>query len=107
MAIREGHKDILKIKSIKKNLPATKREILGFISIIFDPLGFVTPAVLEPKLIMQDLWKRNIEWDEDIPDDLAQIWSKWQATQPHYLSAEESIELHVFADASSVAYGAV
>ena len=76
----QPEKDILKIKSIEKKLPATKREILSFISTIFDPLGFVTTAVLEPKLIMQELWKRSIEWDEDVPDDLAQRRSKWQAT---------------------------
>ena len=115
----QPEKDILKIKSIKKKLPTNKREILSFISTIFDPLGFVTPAVLEPKLIMQELWKRNIEWDEDVPNDLAQTWSTWQATPPNLnkieiprwyhtnLSAEESIELYVFVDASSVAYGAV
>ena len=115
----QPEKDILKIKSIKKKLPTNKREILSFISTIFDPLGFVTPAVLEPKLIMQELWKRNIEWDEDVPNDLAQRWSTWQATLPNLnkieiprwyhtnLSAEESIELYVFVDASSVAYGAV
>ena len=62
----------LKTKSIDKKLPATEREILSFISTIFDPLGFVTPAVLEPKLITQELWKRSNEWDEDVPDDLAQ-----------------------------------
>ena len=68
---------------------------------------------------MQDSCKRNIEWDENVPDDLAQRWSKWQATLPNLskieiprwyhtkLSAEQSIELHVFADASSVAYVAV
>ena len=79
----------------------------------------MTPAVLKPKLIMQKLWKRNIEWDEDVPNDLAQRWSTWQATLPNLnkieiprwyhtnLSAEESIELYVFVDASSVAYGAV
>ena len=78
----------------------------------------MTPAILEPKLIMQELWKRNIEWDEDAPDDSVQRWSKWQATIPNLrkieipswyhinLSAEEFIELYVFADTSSVAYGA-
>ena len=64
------------LKSVKKKLPATKREILSFITTIFDPLDFVALAVLEPKLIMQELWNRNIEF-------------------------------YVFADASSVAYGAV
>ena len=79
----------------------------------------MTPAVLEPKLIIQELWKRNTEWDEDVPDDSVQRWSRWQATIPNLrkieipswyhinLSAEEFIELHVFADTSSVAYGVV
>ena len=79
----------------------------------------MTPAVLEPKLIIQELWKKNIEWDEDVPDDLAQRWSKWQATLPNLskteiprwyhtnFSAEESIELHGIADPSSVTYEAV
>ena len=67
---------------------------------------------------MQELWK-NFEWDEDVRDDLAQRWSKWQAKLPNLskieiphwyhtnLSAEESIEFNVFADVSLVAYGAV
>lgn len=48
----------------------------------------MTPAVLEPKLIIQELWKKNIEWDEDVPDDLAQRWSKWQATLPNLSKTE-------------------
>ena len=51
----QPEKDTLKIKSVEKKLPATEREILSFISTIFDPIGFVTPAVLEQKLIMQEL----------------------------------------------------
>ena len=38
------------------------------------------PEVLKPKLIMQELWKRSIEWDEDVPDNLEQRWSKRQVT---------------------------
>ena len=38
------------------------------------------PEVLKPKLIMQELWKKSIEWDEDVPDNLEQRWSKRQVT---------------------------
>ena len=85
----QPEKNTLKIKSVKKNFPHPReREILSFICTIFDPFGFVTPAVLEPKLIIQELWKKNIEWDEDVPDDLAQRWSKWQATLPNLSKTE-------------------
>ena len=68
----QPEKDTLITKSVELKLPATKREILSFISTIFRPLGFVTPVFLNPKLIMQKLWKRNIKWDENVPDNLAQ-----------------------------------
>ena len=29
----------------------------------------VVPAVFEPKLIMQQMAKRNIKWDEDVTDN--------------------------------------
>ena len=45
--LRQPEKDTLKIKSVEKKLSATKREILSFISTIFDSLGFVMPAVLD------------------------------------------------------------
>ena len=76
----QPEKETLKIKSFQKRLPTTKTEIISFISTIFDPLGFVMPAVLKPKLIKQELWKRSIEWDEDVPDNLKQRWSKRQVT---------------------------
>ena len=87
MATREKHTEN---QISQEKLPASKREreILSFICTIFDPFGFVTPAVLEPKLIIQELWKKNIEWDEDVPDDLAQRWSKWQATLPNLSKTE-------------------
>ena len=62
--------DVLFIKSTFKDLPSTKRGLLSFISSIFDPLGIVAPAVIEPKLIIQELWRRKIDWDSELPADL-------------------------------------
>ena len=54
----------------------TKCSILSFVSSIFDLLGILSPSLIEPKQIIQDLWKQNIDWDEKIPADILQRWQK-------------------------------
>ena len=67
----------------------TKRGLLSFISSIYDPVGLVTPVTLEPKLIIQDLRRRQIDWDVQLPDDLKLRWTKWKQT----LQFLEDVEL--------------
>ena len=56
-------RDTLNVRHSNKSYPNTKRGILGHISSIFDPLGLLVPFLLEPKLIIQQLWKEKAEWD--------------------------------------------
>ena len=51
----DPEQDVLRIKVINKEVPNTKRGILSFAIFIFDPLGILIPALLEPKCIIQDL----------------------------------------------------
>ena len=109
--------DTLQVSSVSKSFPNTKRGVLSFVSSIFDPLGFVVPSVLEPKFIIQELWRRRIDWDETLPSDLLIRWKQWRATMAsiselsisRWYGANQSSyqELHIFADASEKAYGAV
>ena len=69
---------MLRIKGVAKNVALTKRELLSFISSIYDPVGLIAPVTLEPKLIIQDLWRRQIDWDVELPDDLKLRWTKWK-----------------------------
>ena len=69
--------DTFRIKYTLKSVLTTKRGILSLISSIFDPLVFITPALIEPKWIIQQLWKRKIDWDEILPSDLTIRWQKW------------------------------
>ena len=71
---------MLRIKGITKNVALTNRGLLSFISSIYDPVGLIAPVTLEPKLIIQDLWRRQIDWDVQLPDDLKLRWTKWKQT---------------------------
>ena len=71
--------DVLKIKTINK-VTNTKCSILSFVSSIFDPSGILSPLLIEPKQIIQDLCKQNFDWDEQISADILQRWQKWTST---------------------------
>ena len=60
--LRNPLNDLLQIKAVNKTLPTSKRDTLSFISFIFDPLEIFAPATLEPKLIVQELWKQKLAW---------------------------------------------
>nr|CAI5838923.1 unnamed protein product [Callosobruchus analis] len=95
----------------------SKRQILSCIAQIFDPLGLLAPVTITSKLILQELWKLNISWDESIPSNLYTIWTNYRAefvqlnaiNFPRHVSCRSpvSIQLHGFSDASERAYGAV
>lgn len=61
--------DVLKTKSVHKEIPNLKRIILSFVSLIFDPLGILSLSLMESKQIFQDLGKQNVGWHKQIPAD--------------------------------------
>lgn len=94
----------------------TKRIILSVISQIFDPLGLVGPIIIQSKLLLQDLWKLKIGWDDPVPKELQSKWLNFQE-QLRYISKlsvprhafgkrYNKMEMHGFCDASEMAYGA-
>ncbi|XP_024893753.1 uncharacterized protein LOC112468697 [Temnothorax curvispinosus] len=95
----------------------SKRAILSAIARLYDPLGWVTPVTVSAKIIMQQLWGVQIEWDDRIPDSLLYKRSMIYAKLSHLndlqisrwtgVTADAShAELHGFADASTLAYAA-
>ncbi|XP_058801527.1 uncharacterized protein LOC131670157 [Phymastichus coffea] len=91
-------------------LQLTKRKVLAELSSIFDPTGWLAPITLVAKMIVQDLWRAKLSWDEILP----QAWQdKWSAFRSTILAATEidihrwiglapdkNLQLHAFADAS-------
>ena len=100
--------------------PTSKRDVLQLASRTYDPLGFISPVTVKAKLLIQELWQRKLEWDEPLPTELEAKWNDMaqdiQEASKLILprcffsqvpSNAQPIYLHVFADASPKAYGAV
>lgn len=94
----------------------TKRSILSNIAKLYDPLGLLSPSIVVAKLLMQNLWKCKISWDEIISLEDKKTWLNFRENlnllkeirlnRHVMLDTYERIELHGFADASEVAFGA-
>ena len=110
--------------SVKTAIPEhhtliTKREILQQSSKIFDPLGYLSPVTIQAKLLLQQLWQKNVQWDEPLPQPLQKRWISIAteiqlatkiSISRRYITTKDPItvdQLHIFADASTKAYGAV
>ena len=55
----------------------TKRELLSVVMSIFDPLGFLSNFMVTAKLLMREVWRHDIRWDETLPGEIKDIWNNW------------------------------
>ena len=103
-----------------KDRPVTRRGILSVASSIYDPLGFVSAAILPARRIMQDLTRLKNGWDEEIPQEYKKKWQQWvtnlpkltclsipRCYKPDGFEELTSVQLHHFCDASKIGYGTV
>ena len=106
--------------SISTEKPATKGGILSLLSSLFDPLGFLAPYVLPIKALLQELWRLKVGWDDKVQEQQLTVWQQWLrlfSKLPEvriarcyfnaHMSCVGTIELHLFSDASEIAYAAV
>ena len=98
--------------------PPTRRGLLAITNALFDPLGLVAPVVLEARLLFRRLCQMKIGWDETVSAADAVRWKKWRDGLKDLNDLKFSrcckgskvttdMQLHAFADASTVARGAV
>ena len=60
-----------------KEKPNTNRGMLSMVSSIYDPLGLVSPFILEGRQIVQKLCFSKLNWDEPVNEDVKQYWQNW------------------------------
>ncbi|XP_071039912.1 uncharacterized protein [Parasteatoda tepidariorum] len=94
----------------------TIRSILSCVSKIFDPLGWLSSIIITAKILIQELWKHQLAWDDPVPQDIKEKWIKYRVdisqvtlTVPRtvLLYSPSGFELYCFCDASEKAYAAV
>ncbi|GJQ74686.1 hypothetical protein Trydic_g21538 [Trypoxylus dichotomus] len=62
------------IPNYNKTRPFTKRNLLSDISKIFDPLGLLSPVVVNAKLLIQKIWQLNLSWDDVVSESIKDSW---------------------------------
>ncbi|XP_041988165.1 uncharacterized protein LOC121739697 [Aricia agestis] len=95
----------------------TKREALSTVMSIYDPLGLLSCYTITAKVILQGLWRQKLDWDEPLPAESAEDFTRWLRDMEHISHLElprsynggsptRNRQLHVFCDASKDAYAA-
>ena len=103
---------------VLQNKLCTRPGILSTISFISDPLGFVSPLLLQGKSILEELCQQDLNWDDPIPDKTKAKWQRWRTElmqleclsiprcfKPDNFDRVIRTELHHFSDASTEGYG--
>ncbi|XP_055918708.1 uncharacterized protein LOC129950814 [Eupeodes corollae] len=115
LKFNKGNQEVL-----KGAIKPTKREMLRIMMSIFDPLGLIGHFTSYLKVLMQDVWRSRVSWDDEILDEHQEDWLRWlrelQKVQsvfiPRCYAAGivweiSETQLHVFVDASKNCSAAV
>ena len=122
------HKDVLKFNIDLPSKEFTPRGVLSVNHSIFDPLGFLSPVLLEGRIMQREFMSSNqgkfkgvgLNWDDKFPQEFLHKWESWKTsledlknvalTRSYYplsMVPVEKIEIHAFSDASMDAIGYV
>ncbi|GFU26920.1 integrase catalytic domain-containing protein [Trichonephila clavipes] len=95
----------------------TKRSVFSDTARIFDPLGLILPVVTKTKLVMQELGRLKLDWNDFLPMNLKTQWKRFVKSLaainnlniPRYILLDDAqrIELHGYCDSSLRDYGSV
>ena len=97
----------------------TKRNIVSLVGQIFDPLGFLSPVTVRLKILLQELCKIKIGWDQQLEGILLERWKKLvrelspcpllMLPRCYFVESRPGADyrLYGFCDASTSAYAAV
>lgn len=95
----------------------SKRTLLKVIASLFDPLGLVSFATIKAKILLQKLWLKNRDWDDELSseelteyDEVRNTFQKLEnfTIERAFTKKNEeptTRELHTFCDASLAALG--
>lgn len=75
--------------------------------VMYDPLGLLAYVLVYLKIVLQEVWRFVIQWDDPLNDAQYEKWilltNVFYSTSPY----KKTYDLHLFVDASEEAYAAV
>ena len=119
------HKDNLMFErtetaSLARKVEPTMRNVISTVSKFYDPLGVISPIIVQFKILFQELCKEKRDWDDPLEGSCKSTWQRLVAQQQdlkpinlprcYYAGVEGEViksELHGLCDASARAYRAV
>ncbi|XP_045036871.1 uncharacterized protein LOC123477556 [Daphnia magna] len=96
-----------------------KREILRETSSVYNTFGFLSPVLLHAKIILQAVCRKSVGWDDQLDQTTIDEWQHWAVSLSKLrplsvsrcfnpeLPKARGVGLHLFADASESACGAI
>ena len=72
-----AEEDAFKFKIQLKKISPTRRDTFSEFAKIYDPLGFIAPVKLIAGILLQESWKTNPDWDEELPQQTMDTWNRW------------------------------
>ncbi|XP_062713921.1 uncharacterized protein LOC134290744 [Aedes albopictus] len=99
----------------------TKREVLRTLMMIFDPLGLIGHFLMYLKVVLQEIWRTSVGWDDEIEEKQFEMWLEWLNVLPAVakvqiprcyrtatsIESSTDVQLHIFVDASEKGFAAV
>ena len=109
-------KDEFSVEVAEKYLqhqPINRRQVLGLVHSIYDPLGLYCPNTLVAKRELQKFGQMKLGWDDPIPQECLKDFENWRQSVPtllkmkvprwigsHCLGNGTKRQFHLFCDAS-------
>ena len=59
-----------------------KQLLMSEITRIFDVMGWRSPMIIKPKIMLQDSWKAKADWDQPVSQAIHNVWQKWSEERP-------------------------
>ncbi|XP_055622750.1 uncharacterized protein LOC129766258 [Toxorhynchites rutilus septentrionalis] len=99
----------------------TKTRVLCVVMSLFDPLGIISTYTIHGKILIQDVWRSAIDWDDPLCEQEFIGWRRWVRLAPDLVNVKVprcyfpnydpsrygTTQLHLFSDASELACCAV
>ena len=110
------------VKMVKDfDIKPTKRDQASTLARIYDVLGLISFFTVRGKILWQRSWENGINWDQPVDNKSAKDWKNWlhqlteiaklkftrRFTQIDALKNAEEVQLHIFCDAGTEAFGTV